>query len=70
MWLILAILSQIVMTAVLLQIPALQKAFGVLNPSASDLALILGFGVVVFVSMEAVKAILRKKMPAVRKGGS
>jgi hypothetical protein len=35
----------------------------------SDIEVILGFGVVVFISMEVIKAILRKKM-AVRRGMS
>ncbi len=66
MWLVLSILSQLVLTAILLQIPSIRDAFGVLKPSASTLAIILGFGVVVFISMEVIKAILRKRMSAVR----
>jgi Ca2+-transporting ATPase len=62
LWLILSILSQIVLTALLIQIPAMREAFGIDKPSASDLGLILGFGVVVFISMEVIKAILRSKM--------
>ena len=61
-WLTLAILSQIILTAGLVHIPAIREAFGIIMPSASDMAVILGFGVVVFLSMEVVKAILRKKM--------
>ncbi|MCL4475472.1 MAG: cation-translocating P-type ATPase [Nitrospirae bacterium] len=63
-WLTIAILSQIVLTAALIQIPAIRDAFGITMPSASDMAMILGFGAVVFISMEVVKAILRKKMQA------
>ena len=62
LWLILSILSQIVLTGLLIQIPAMREAFGIDKPSASDLGLILGFGVVVFISMEVIKAILRSKM--------
>ena len=63
-WLTIAILSQIVLTAALIQIPAIRDAFGITMPSASDMAMILGFGAVVFISMEVIKAILRKKMQA------
>jgi hypothetical protein len=44
-----------------------RDAFGIIKPSASDLGIIIGFGVVVFISMEVVKAILRKKMAVGRK---
>jgi hypothetical protein len=40
----------------------MRDAFGIIKPSSSDLEIIIGFGVVVFISMEVVKAILRKKM--------
>ena len=64
LWLILSILSQLVLTAILIHIPAIQDAFGVIKPSFPDLELILGFGVVVFISMEIVKAVIRSKMAA------
>jgi hypothetical protein len=67
MWLILSIVSQIVLTAVLIQFPTILDAFEINKPSAADLGIILGFGVVVFISMEIIKAILRKKMPVGRK---
>ena len=67
MWLVLAILSQIVLTAVLIQFPTMLDAFEINKPSAADLGIIFGFGVVVFISMEAIKAVLRRKMPAGRK---
>jgi hypothetical protein len=38
-----------------------RDSFGILKPASSDLGIILGFGVVVFASMEAIKAILRRK---------
>lgn len=66
-WLTLSILSQIVLTAVLIQIPVIRDAFGITMPSVSDIGVILGFGAVVFISMEAIKAILRKKMQAGRR---
>jgi hypothetical protein len=67
MWLVLSIVSQIILTALLIQIPSIRESFGIIKPSASDIEVILGFGVVVFISMEVIKAILRKKMVVVRK---
>ena len=67
MWLVVAIASQIILTAVLIQIPAIRNSFGVLKPSVSDLSMILGFGAVVFISMEIIKAILRRKMEVRRR---
>jgi Ca2+-transporting ATPase len=69
MWLIISIVSQIILTAVLIQIPSIRDSFGIIKPSFSDLEMILGFGVVVFISMEVLKAILRRKM-AVGRGMS
>jgi Ca2+-transporting ATPase len=67
-WLVLSILSQVVLTAFLIQIPAIRRGFEINIPSFSDLGIILGFGVIVFFSMEAIKAILRAKIPQGRKG--
>jgi Ca2+-transporting ATPase len=67
LWLLLAILSQVILTILLVQIPAIQEAFGIFKPSLSDLKVILGFGVVVFFSMEILKAILRRKMAPTRR---
>jgi len=61
-WLLLAIASQIVLTFVLIQIPSVRDAFGILKPSAVDLEIILGFGIIVFISMEVLKYFLRRKM--------
>jgi hypothetical protein len=52
---------------VLIQIPSVRDAFGIIKPTFSDIQVILGFGVVVFIAMEVVKAILRKKMSAASK---
>jgi Ca2+-transporting ATPase len=62
MWLILSILSQLILTAILIQIPAVREAFGVVIPSFSTLGIILGFGIIVFISMEVIKAIIRKRI--------
>ncbi len=66
-WLTISILSQIVLTAALIQIPTIRDSFGITFPSVSDLVMIFGFGVVVFISMEIIKAILRKKIQVGRK---
>ncbi len=67
MWLIISIISQLILTALLIQIPSIRDAFGIVKPSSSDIGIILTFGIVVFISMEVVKAILRRKMIVGRK---
>jgi Ca2+-transporting ATPase len=62
-WLLMALAWEIILIVFLVQIPSVRDAFGILKPSAVDLELILGFGILVFISMEVVKVILRKKMP-------
>ena len=61
-WLITAVVWELILIAVLIQIPTVRDAFGITKPSSSDLGIILGIGVVVFLSMEVMKAILRRKM--------
>jgi Ca2+-transporting ATPase len=61
-WLLLALLWEFVLIAVLVQLPFVRDAFGIIKPSGSDLGIIIGFGVVVFISMEVVKAVLRRRM--------
>jgi Ca2+-transporting ATPase len=61
-WLLIALAWEIIMVLVLAQIPSVREAFGILKPSAVDFKLILGFGVIVFISMEVIKAVVRKKM--------
>ena len=68
-WLLLALLWEFILIAVLIQLPSVRDAFGIIKPTATDLGIILAFGVIVFISMEVVKAILRKKM-AVGRGMS
>jgi Ca2+-transporting ATPase len=67
MWLVLSIVSQILLTVVLIQIPSIRDSFGIIKPSTSDIGIILAFGVIVFISMEVVKAILRRKMVLTRR---
>jgi Ca2+-transporting ATPase len=66
-WLLLALLWEFALIAFLVQFPSMRDAFGIIKPTATDLGIIIGFGVVVFISMEVVKAILRRKMSAVRR---
>lgn len=61
-WLLLALLWEFVLVAFLIQFPSMRDALGIIEPTATDLEIIIGFGVVVFISMEVVKTILRRKM--------
>jgi Ca2+-transporting ATPase len=66
-WLLIALAWEIVLIAVLIQIPSVREAFGIMKPSFSDMAIILGFGLAVFGTIEATKVILRKKVTVGRK---
>jgi len=57
-----AIAWELLLIAVLIQFAAIRGAFGILMPSASDIGIILGIGLIVLISMEVVKAILRAKV--------
>src|SRR3989339_2017275 len=61
-WLVLAIVWELMLLFVLIQIPAVRSSFGINMPSFRDLSLIFYLGAAVFVSMEAAKAFIRKKM--------
>ena len=61
-WLVLAILWELLLIALLVQFPSVREAFGIVKPSAGDLAMILGFGAFLFASMEVLKAVLRKRL--------
>lgn len=63
-WLVIAVASQIIQTVLILQIPAVKEAFGITSLALSDMWMILGFCGFVFLSMEVLKPILRKKMEA------
>jgi hypothetical protein len=67
MWLTVAIISQFILTALVLQIPAIREAFGVTMPSLQTIGMILAFGVVVFVSMEIIKVFVRRRVQFVKK---
>jgi Ca2+-transporting ATPase len=60
-WLLLAIIWELVLVAALLQIPALREAFGIRLPTLADIGRVTAISVVVLLSMEALKAYLRRK---------
>jgi len=60
-WLVLAVLSQVVILAGLIQIPSIRESFGIIMPSFNMLALILGFSAFVFLAMEITKAFFRRR---------
>ncbi len=66
-WLILALIWEFALIAFLVQFPSMRDAFGIIKPTGNDLGIIIGFGVVVFISMEVVKTVLRRKMSAARR---
>ncbi|MCK9420549.1 MAG: cation-translocating P-type ATPase [Nitrospirae bacterium] len=59
-WLLLAIFWELVLVAGLIQIPALREAFGIRLPTLTDMSIVIGISVVVLLSMEALKAVLRR----------
>ena len=61
-WLLLALVWEFALIAFLVQLPTVRDAFGIIKPTTTDIGIILAFGVIVFISMEVVKAVLRKKM--------
>jgi Ca2+-transporting ATPase len=66
-WLVLALIWEVVMVIVLIQFSSVRDAFGINIPSFSDLGIIFGFGVFVFIAMEVLKAIVRRKMAVPRR---
>jgi len=60
-WLVIAVASQVLLTVALLCIPSLRTGFGILPPRLQDFELMAGFGAFVFLSMEGIKAYLRRR---------
>jgi Ca2+-transporting ATPase len=60
-WLVLAISWELVLLAALIQISALRGAFGIRFPSLANLAIVTGISIIVLLSLEAVKSLLRKR---------
>jgi P-type Ca2+ transporter type 2C len=66
-WLLLALFWELSLLFALIQFSSVRDAFGIHKPSASDLGIIIGFGIVVFISMEGLKAVLRRRLPSGRR---
>jgi Ca2+-transporting ATPase len=60
-WLIIAIVWELALIAVLLQIGAVRDAFGITMPAWSDVGFVLVLGAGVLVSVEIVKFVLRRR---------
>jgi Ca2+-transporting ATPase len=60
-WLVIAVASQFVLTGGLLLVPSIRAGFGVVWPKPQDIILTLAFGAFVFLSMEGIKAYLRRR---------
>jgi len=61
-WLVIALIWELVLITILIQIPSVRDAFGITKPSFSDLTIIISFGVIVFILIEITKIILRRKI--------
>ncbi len=61
-WLLLALAWELGLIVVLIQIPAVLTAFDIMKPSFFDLSIIIAFGLIVFLSIEVIKVILRNKV--------
>ena len=59
-WLMLAIFWELVLVFGLIQFPALRETFGIRHPTFKDLATVTAISVVVLLSMETLKAVLRR----------
>jgi Ca2+-transporting ATPase len=58
-WLVIAVASQVALTAGLLAIPSIRTSFGVNLPTLQDVENMAAFGAFVFLTMEGIKAYLR-----------
>ena len=61
-WLVIAVASQVALTAGLLAFPSIRDAFGVNPPTLTDVQNMAAFGVFIFLTMEGIKAYLRRKV--------
>jgi Ca2+-transporting ATPase len=60
-WLLIAIAWELLLIAVLLQFDAVRESFGIAMPSMQDVGIILAMGFSVLISVEIVKAVLRRR---------
>jgi P-type Ca2+ transporter type 2C len=65
-WLVLAVAWEGLLILGLMQLPLVREAFGVNLPGLRDLAIIAGFGLLVFLSLELVKALIRRRLRQAR----
>lgn len=68
-WLLIALAWELVLVTVLVQIPAVRDAFGIVMPSLANLGIIVALGVLVFAIIEVTKVLLRKRLVARRQVG-
>lgn len=66
-WLLIALGWELILIAVLVQIPAVRHSFGITVPSLAELAIVSGVGLLVFVLIEATKYFLRRSKSVARK---
>jgi Ca2+-transporting ATPase len=59
-WLLIAIAWELLLIAVLIQFDAVRESFGIAMPTFSDVAFVLALGFGVMVSIEVIKAVLRR----------
>jgi len=60
-WLLMALIWELILITILIQIPFIREAFGIMKPSFSDIFIIILFSIAVFVVIEITKILLRKK---------
>ena len=60
-WLLMAIFWELVLAAVLIQVPTLRESFGIRLPTLADLGIVSAISAVVLLSMEVLKFLLRKR---------
>jgi Ca2+-transporting ATPase len=63
-WLLIAIFWELVLVAALVHIPSVREVFGIRLPTLTDLGIVAAVSAVVLLSMELLKAMLRKQSAA------
>jgi Ca2+-transporting ATPase len=59
-WLVIALAWELVIIALIVQIPAVRQAFGITLPSLPDLAVICAISLMIMAVIEATKVLLRR----------
>jgi Ca2+-transporting ATPase len=60
-WLVTALAWELLLIALIVQLPAVRQAFGITFPTLADLALIATIGVILMLLIEATKILLRRQ---------